>query len=61
VDVHELLAKRDVLVPAGTFYAYETFRALDLPVDSGLRIGLAAYNDDADVDRLLEGLGEILA
>jgi selenocysteine lyase/cysteine desulfurase len=61
VDVHELLAKRDVLVPAGTFYAYETFRALDLPVDSGLRIGLAAYNDDADVDRLLEGLVEILA
>ena len=60
VDVFELLAKRDVLVPAGTFYAYETFRALRLPVDSGLRIGLAAYNDDADVDRLLEGLTEIL-
>jgi cysteine desulfurase family protein (TIGR01976 family) len=60
-DAHELLAKQDVLVPAGTFYAYETFRALDLPVDSGLRIGLAAYNDDADVDRLLEGLEEVLA
>lgn len=60
VDVHELLAKRDVLVPAGTFYAYETFRALRLPVDSGLRIGLAAYNDDADVDRLLEGLTDVL-
>jgi selenocysteine lyase/cysteine desulfurase len=58
VDVHELLAKRDVLVPAGTFYAHETFRALQLPVDSGLRIGLAAYNDDAEVGRLLEGLGE---
>ena len=39
---------------------YETFRALGLPVDSGLRIGLAAYNDDADVDRLLEGLSELL-
>ena len=56
VDAYEFLAKRDVLVPAGTFYAYETFRALDLPVDAGLRIGLAAYNDDAEVDRLLEGL-----
>lgn len=59
-DVHELLAKEDVLVPAGTFYAHETFRALGLPVDSGLRIGLAAYNDDADVDRLLEGLTDAL-
>ena len=58
VDAYEALAKRDVLVPAGTFYAYETFRALRLRVDSGLRIGLAAYNDDADVDRLLEGLAD---
>ena len=49
-----------MLVPAGTFYAHETFRALGLSVDSGLRIGLAAYNDDSDVDRLLEGLAEAL-
>ena len=47
-----------MLVPAGTFYAHETFRALGLSVDSGLRIGLAAYNDDSDVDRLLEGLAD---
>jgi cysteine desulfurase family protein (TIGR01976 family) len=60
VDAYELLAKRDVLVPAGTFYAYETFRALRLPVDSGLRIGLAAYNDDSDADRLLEGLADVV-
>ena len=55
-DVADALADREVLAPAGTFYAYETFRALGLPVDSGLRIGLAAYTDDADVDRLLDGL-----
>jgi selenocysteine lyase/cysteine desulfurase len=60
VDAYEALAKRDVLVPAGTFYAYETFRALQLPVDSGLRIGLAAYTDDSDVDRLLEGFAELI-
>ena len=60
VDAYDALAKHDVLVPAGTFYAYETFRALDLPVDSGLRIGLAAYTDDSDVDRLLEGLSDFL-
>lgn len=60
VEAFDALAKRDVLVPAGTFYAYETFRALRLPVDSGLRIGLAAYNDDSEVDRLLEGLTDFL-
>jgi cysteine desulfurase family protein (TIGR01976 family) len=60
VDAYEALAKRDVLVPAGTFYAHETFRALRLPVDSGLRIGLAAYTDDTEVDRLLEGLTELV-
>ncbi|MBC2932040.1 cysteine desulfurase-like protein [Nocardioides sp. zg-1228] len=59
-EVFERLARRDVLVPAGTFYAHETFRALGLPVDSGLRIGLAAYNDDSDVDRLLDGLADAL-
>ncbi|GAA5105703.1 cysteine desulfurase-like protein [Alloalcanivorax gelatiniphagus] len=60
-EAYEFLAARDVLVPAGTFYAHETFRALGLPVDSGLRIGLAAYTDDRDVDRLLEGLADFLA
>ena len=57
---YEFLAQRDVLVPAGTFYALQTFQALGLSVDSGLRIGLAAYNDDAEVDRLLEGLSEFV-
>ena len=57
---YEFLATRDVLAPAGSFYAYETFRALELPVDSGLRIGLTAYNDDAEVDRLLEGLTDFV-
>ena len=60
MDAYEALAKHDVLVPAGTFYAVETFRALGLPVDSGLRIGLAAYTDDSEVDRLLEGLTDFL-
>jgi cysteine desulfurase family protein (TIGR01976 family) len=61
VDAYEHLAERDVLVPAGTFYAHETFRALGLDVESGLRIGLAAYTDDAEVGRLLEGLTDFLA
>ena len=59
-DVHRFLADRDVLAPAGRFYADDTFRALRLPVDAGLRVGLAAYNDDDDVDRLVAGLDELL-
>ena len=36
-DAYRFLAARDVLAPAGTFYAYEPFRALNLEVDAGLR------------------------
>ena len=56
-----LLAERGVLAPAGSFYAYEPFLALDLPVDSGMRVGLAPYNDRGDVDRLLDGLADFLS
>jgi cysteine desulfurase family protein (TIGR01976 family) len=59
-QVSALLADRGVLAPSGSFYAYEPFRALRLPVDSGLRVGLAAYSDRSDVDRLLEGLAAAL-
>jgi selenocysteine lyase/cysteine desulfurase len=55
-QVSRQLAQADILAPAGSFYAYEPFRALGLGVDAGLRVGLAAYNDDADVDRLLDAL-----
>ena len=59
-DAYRFLAARDVLAPAGSFYAHETFRALGLPVTAGLRIGLVAYNDDAEVDRLLSGLEDFV-
>lgn len=55
-EVAHLLAEREVLAPAGSFYAHEPFRALGLDVDAGLRVGVAPYTDDADVDRLLEGI-----
>ena len=54
-DAYRFLAELDVNAPAGTFYAYEAARRLGLP-DGGLRIGLAPYTDDSDVDRLLDGL-----
>jgi cysteine desulfurase family protein (TIGR01976 family) len=60
-DAHRFLAGRGVNAPAGAFYAIEASRWLGLGDTGGLRVGLAPYNDDADVDRLLAGLGEWLA
>jgi cysteine desulfurase family protein (TIGR01976 family) len=58
-DVRRHLASRNVNAPAGSFYAYEASRRLGLGDEGGLRVGLAPYNDDADVDRLLDALGEV--
>jgi cysteine desulfurase family protein (TIGR01976 family) len=52
-DVYAHLGQHGVNAPAGTFYAYEAARFLGLD-EGGLRIGLAAYTSDADVDRLLD-------
>jgi cysteine desulfurase family protein (TIGR01976 family) len=60
-DVGRHLASRNVNAPAGSFYAYEASQRLGLGTEGGLRIGLAPYTDDRDVDRLLEGLEELLA
>ncbi len=57
--VRRHLASRNINAPAGSFYAYEASRRLGLGAAGGLRVGLAPYNDDADVDRLLEALGEL--
>jgi cysteine desulfurase family protein (TIGR01976 family) len=59
-DAYRFLAERGVNAPAGSFYAIEASRWLGLGDIGGLRIGLAPYNDDADVDRLLAGLREFL-
>ncbi|HWT91594.1 MAG TPA: cysteine desulfurase-like protein [Solirubrobacteraceae bacterium] len=56
VDVERALAARGVNAPAHSFYALEASRRLGLGDAGGLRIGLAPYNDDADVDRLIDGL-----
>ncbi len=58
-DVRRHLASRNVNAPAGSFYAFEASRRLGLGAEGGLRVGLAPYNDDADVDRLLDALAEI--
>lgn len=57
---YEFLAERGVNAPAGSFYALEPSRRLGLGADGGLRIGLAPYTDDDDIDRLLDGLRDFL-
>ena len=59
-DAYEFLGRRNVLAPAGFFYAYEPFRRLDLDDQHGLRLGLAPYNDETDVARALDGLAAFL-
>ena len=60
-DIYVELGKRGVNAPSGNFYAYEASHALGLGDSGGLRIGLAPYTDDNDVDRLLDALNSYLA
>ena len=59
-DVRTALAERNINAPAACFYAIEASRVLGLGDAGALRIGLAPYNDDADADRLLDALGEVV-
>jgi cysteine desulfurase family protein (TIGR01976 family) len=55
-EAYAFLAERGVNAPAGSFYALEASRRLGLGDTGALRIGLAPYVGDGDVDRLLDGL-----
>jgi cysteine desulfurase family protein (TIGR01976 family) len=57
---YEFLATRDVLAPAGQFYAYEPYRRLGIDDEGGLRLGLAPYSTADEVDRALAALAEFL-
>ncbi|MFE2755140.1 cysteine desulfurase-like protein [Actinosynnema sp. NPDC059335] len=59
-DAYRHLAGLGVNAPAGSFYAIETSRWLGLGDTGGLRVGLAPYSTDAEVDRLLDGLADFL-
>ncbi|MFB9315610.1 cysteine desulfurase-like protein [Nocardioides plantarum] len=55
-DVRVALAERDVLAPAGSFYAIEASRHAGLGDAGGVRVGLSPYSTEDEVDRLLEAL-----
>jgi cysteine desulfurase family protein (TIGR01976 family) len=59
--VSAFLAERGVNAPAGNFYALEVSRWLGLGDAGGVRVGLAPYSNDDDVDRLIAGLRELTA
>ena len=59
-DAYRHLAGAGVNAPAGSFYAIETSRWLGLGDTGGLRVGLAPYSTEAEVDRLLDGLAAFL-
>jgi cysteine desulfurase family protein (TIGR01976 family) len=58
-DISAYLAARGVNAPAGNFYALEVSRWLGLGDAGGVRVGLAPYSTEDDVDRLITGLREL--
>ncbi len=58
--IREALAEVGVNAPAGSFYAWETSHHLGLGADGGVRVGLAPYTDRSDVERLVDGLTDVL-
>ena len=60
-DVHRALAARRINAPAASFYALEASRHAGLGDTGGLRVGLAPYTNDDEIDRLLAALAEIAA
>jgi cysteine desulfurase family protein (TIGR01976 family) len=59
--VRQHLAEHGVNAPNGSFYALEASRHLGLGDSGAVRVGLAPYTDDDDVDRLLAGLAAVRA
>ena len=57
--VRQHLAEANINAPAGSFYAIEASRRIGLGDDGALRIGVAPYTDDEDVDRLLAALATL--
>jgi cysteine desulfurase family protein (TIGR01976 family) len=60
-DVSRQSAAHGVDAPSGSFYALDASRHLGLGDEGGIRVGLAPYSSDEDVNRLLDGLGSTVA
>jgi selenocysteine lyase/cysteine desulfurase len=58
-DVAAALARAEIAVWDGNYYALELSRWLGLEPDGAIRAGCVAYNDAEDVDRLLEAVASL--
>jgi cysteine desulfurase family protein (TIGR01976 family) len=59
-EVATELGRRGIAAWDGDYYAYELIRALGLAESGGMvRVGFVHYNTAAEIDRLVEALGEI--
>ena len=58
--IRAALAEVGVNAPAGNFYAWEPSHHLGLGAEGGVRVGLAPYTDQSDVERLVDGLTDLL-
>jgi cysteine desulfurase family protein (TIGR01976 family) len=57
LEVATILGDRGIAVWDGDYYAYELIRALGLAESGGMvRVGLAHYNEPAEIDRLVSAL-----
>lgn len=59
-EVSRFLAGRGVNAPSSCFYAIEASRRLGLGDAGGLRLGLAPYTSEQDVDRVVAALADLL-
>jgi cysteine desulfurase family protein (TIGR01976 family) len=59
-QVAEALAAEQIAVWHGNYYAYELERFLGLEPDGAIRAGLVHYNDETDVDRLVEAVAKLV-
>jgi cysteine desulfurase family protein (TIGR01976 family) len=58
-EVAERLAERGIAVWDGDYYAVEAMERLGLQPEGAVRAGFVHYNTLAEVDRLLDALGEL--
>ncbi len=58
-DVHAALGEQGISISSGHCYAWEPCHRLGLGETGAIRVGLAPYTDDDDVDRLLGALAAL--
>jgi cysteine desulfurase family protein (TIGR01976 family) len=58
-EVAAALAKREIAVWHGNYYAWELERHLALAPDGAVRAGFVHYNDEADAERLMAAVADL--